>query len=84
MLRKYPDGHQDRTSGPLTNLLIGEPNVKVLLMPGFLSIRCCSKNYHVRIVFDYCFKRKMIQIMKIDIYLIEEININIKINFFLG
>jgi hypothetical protein len=28
MLRKYPDGHQDRTSGPLTNLLIGEPNVK--------------------------------------------------------
>jgi hypothetical protein len=82
MLRKYPDGHQDRKSGPLTNLLIGEPNVKSVV--DARPIRCCSKNYHVRIVFDYCFKRKMIQIMKIDIYLIEEININIKINFFLG
>jgi len=53
-------------------------------MPGFLSIRCYSKNYYVRIVFDYCFKIEMTEIMKIEIYLIEEININIKINLFFG
>ena len=56
MLRKYPDAHQDKTSGPLTNILIGESNVKVLLMPCFRSIRCYRKNYYARLVFDYCFK----------------------------